>query len=358
VPAEIWATTNAMRRGRAAALCLQDIRDSGFLPDAIYGHPGWGEMLHVRDIFPGARILNYCEFYFNRDGQDVNFDPEFQGNDTDALRVRTDNMAQLASLVEATVGVSPTHWQRSRYPDLFQSSISVVHDGIDVDVVKPDPLVELTFENTSIRLDRHSTVITYVSRNLEPYRGFHVFMRAIPAILKALPNAHVLIVGGDEVSYSRRLSSGRTYRDLMLTELGRRLDATRVHFLGRIPYAKYLQVLQVSTAHVYLTYPFVLSWSMLEAMGAGCLVIGSRTAPVEEIIEHGVNGQLVDFFSHSELAESAIQACLHRRSFESIRAAARETVLQKFDLRRRCLSQQLALLCPDFQNASAEAAVL
>jgi glycosyltransferase involved in cell wall biosynthesis len=346
VPLQLWATTNAMRRGRAVALCLQNIRDAGFLPDVVYGHPGWGDMLHVRDVFPAARIVNYCEFYFNRDGQDLDFDPEFQGHEADAFKIRTDNMTQLVSLVDSDAGISPTRWQRSRYPELLQKSISVIHDGIDLDIVKPDHVAEIILHHGSLRLDRSRPVITYVSRNLEPYRGFHVFMRALPAILKAVPRAHVVIVGGDDVSYSKRLPQGMTYRDAMLAEVGALLDRSRVHFLGRIPYAQYLRVLQISCVHVYLTYPFVLSWSMLEAMAAAGLVIGSRTAPVQEVIEDGVNGYLVDFFSHRELAEAVCRACDGHRSLDPIRHAARATVEQRFNLRQDCLSRQLALLCP------------
>lgn len=351
LPLELWSTANAMRRGRAVALCLQDLRSTGFQPDAIYGHPGWGDMLHVRDVFPDARIINYCEFYFNRDGQDISFDPEFQDEITDAYRVRTDNMTQLASLIDADAGISPTLWQQSRYPELLRKSISVIHDGIDLDVARPDNAVDVELPHSSLRLNKSTPVITYVARNLEPYRGFHVFMRALPAILKAVPNAHVVIVGGDDVSYSKKLAQGRTYRELMLSEVGSRLDPARVHFLGRIPYTQYLRVLQLSTVHVYLTYPFVLSWSILEAMATGAAVVASRTAPVQEVIEDGINGRLVDFFSHQELADTVSKACLSRDSSEwlSLREAARQTVAKRFDLRKNCLVRQLALLHPTYE---------
>lgn len=351
LPLELWSTANAMRRGRAVALCLQDLRSTGFQPDAIYGHPGWGDMLHVRDVFPGARIINYCEFYFNREGQDISFDPEFQDEITDAYRVRTDNMVQLASLIDADAGISPTIWQQTRYPELLRKSISVIHDGIDLDVACPDDTVDVALPHSSLRLNRSTPVITYVARNLEPYRGFHVFMRALPAILKAVPNAHAVIVGGDDVSYSKKLAQGRTYRELMLNEVGQRLDASRVHFLGRIPYTQYLRVLQLSTVHVYLTYPFVLSWSILEAMATGAAVVASRTAPVLEVIEDGVNGRLVDFFSHQELAEMVSRACLSRGSPEwlGLRETARQTVATRFDLRKNCLGRQLAVLHPTYE---------
>jgi glycosyltransferase involved in cell wall biosynthesis len=344
VPEELWTTTNAMRRGRAVALCLQNIRDAGFRPDVIYGHPGWGDMLHVRDVFPNTRIVNYGEFYFNQEGQDLNFDPEFQVATTDAFRVRTDNMTQLVSLVDSDACISPTQWQRSRYPELLRRHITVIHDGIDLDVVKPDSGAQLTLPHQTLVLSRDVPVITYVSRNLEPYRGFHVFMRALPEILQRVPDAHVVIVGGDDVSYSRGLQGGVSYRETLLAELGARLDVSRVHFLGRIPYAQYLRVLQISRVHVYLTYPFVLSWSMLEAMAAGAVVVGSRTAPVQEVIEDGRNGYLVDFFGHQELADSVCQACYAEDQREAIRHAAMQTIAQRFNLRQDCLSRQLEVL--------------
>lgn len=352
VPLELWTTTNAMRRGRAVALCLQNIRDTGFQPDVIYGHPGWGEMLHVKDVFPKARVVNYCEFYFNRDGQDLNFDPEFQAEATDAYRVRTDNMAQLVSLVDSDASISPTQWQWSRYPELIRERMTVIHDGIDLDVVKPDPTATFTLPNNALTLDRTHPVITYVSRNLEPYRGFPVFMRALPTILRRLPDAHVVIVGGDETSYGRKLPGGLTYREKMLAEVGAQLDLSRVHFLGRIPYAQYLRVLQLSSVHVYLTYPFVLSWSMLEAMAVGAVVVGSRTAPVQEVIEDGVNGYLVDFFSHEEVAEKVCQAGLTLDELNPLRHAAIETIARRFNLRRDCLSRQLKLLFPALAASS------
>ena len=344
VPVELWTTTQSMRRGRAVALCLQNVRDSGFRPDVIYGHPGWGEMLHVKDVFPDARIVNYCEFYFNRVGQDLSFDPEFQLEAVDSYRVRTDNMAQLVSLIDADASICPTHWQRSRYPTLLRDRMTVVHDGVDPTVVKPDPSATVRLSDGLV-LDRSRPVITYVSRNLEPYRGFHVFMRALPEILRRLPTAHVLIVGGDEVSYGRKLAGGMTYRELMLTQLGAQIDAQRVHFLGRIPYAQYLRVLQVSRVHVYLTYPFVLSWSVLDAMATGAVVIGSDTAPVREVIDDQVNGLLVDFFSHAALAEKVCQASLKFDQFLELRERSAATIRDNFNL-ASCISRQLDVLFP------------
>ena len=184
-------------------------------------------------------------------------------------------------------------------------------------------------------------MLTYVSRNLEPYRGFHSFMRALPSVLERRPNAKVVIVGGDEVSYGAKPKSGGTWREVMLDEVGPLPD--RVTFTGRIPYANFLALLQVSSAHLYLTYPFVLSWSMLEAMAAGACVIGSRTPPVEEVITHGENGWLVDFFDRTEIADQLVAALEARSRMDDIRRAARDTVVARYAL-KDCLRQQLALI--------------
>jgi glycosyltransferase involved in cell wall biosynthesis len=307
-------------------------------------------------VFPEARVINYCEFYFNRDGQDLNFDPEFQVAMADTYRVRTDNMTQLVSLVDSDANISPTQWQRSRYPGILRKRMTVIHEGIDLDVVKPDVAATFTLSDKGLTLDRAHPVITYVSRNLEPYRGFHVFMRALPEILKRLPDAHVVIVGGDEVSYSQKIPGEITYRQRMLAEVGEQLDLSRVHFLGRVPYAMYLRILQVSSVHVYLTYPFVLSWSMLEAMAAGAVVIGSKTAPVQEVIDDGVNGYLVDFFSHQELADTVCRVCLDQDRQEAVRHAALETIARHFNLKKDCRDRQLKLLFPGMGvNSSRQA---
>src|SRR5439155_7868886 len=222
----------------------------------------------------------------------------------------------------------PTLWQQSRFPRVYRPGIRVIHDGIDTDRVTPGrPQDEL---------------ITYVSRNLEPYRGFHTFVRAIPEIQRRRPKARIVIVGGDEVSYSPRLPTGETYRARLLRELEGKIDLSRVHFVGKLPYSDYVSVLRSSSVHVYLTYPFVLSWSLIEALSAGCLVVASRTPPVEEAIRHGENGLLTDFFSTEEIAASVDEALKGRH--EHLREAARRTAVEGYDLSRVCLPQQLNLV--------------
>ena len=321
----------AIARGKRVASGAARLRSAGFVPDVIFAHIGWGEALFLKDVFPEARILLYCEFFYRAKGADLGFDPEFPATPEKVLRLRLMNAPLLMSLDASDFGIAPTRWQRRQFSPVYQSRIAVVHDGIDTDAVRPggDPEDEL---------------VTYVARNLEPYRGFHVFMRAIPEIQRRRPKARIVVVGGDEVSYSPRLPPGETYRARMLRELEGRIDLSRVHFLGRIPYAQYLDVLHRSSVHVYLTYPFVLSWSLLEAMSAGCLVVGSRTPPVEEVMRDGENGLLVDFFSPEGIAERVDFALGRQKEMLSLRRKARETVVNRYDLKRLCLPAQARLV--------------
>ena len=329
----------AIRRGKRVASGALQLKRQGFEPDIIFAHIGWGEALFLKDIFPKARVLLYCEFFYRSRGSDMAFDPEFPVKAEKILRLRVMNAPLLMSLDASDWGMAPTRWQHRQFPAEHARRMTVVHDGIDTDVVKPNGSPE-------------GELITYVARNLEPYRGFHIFMRAIPQIQKRRPNARIVIVGGDEVSYSPRLPPGQTYRERMLREIEGKADLSRVQFLGKIPYLQYVQLLQKSAVHVYLTYPFVLSWSLLEAMSAGCLVVGSRTAPVEEVIRDGENGLLVDFFSPEKIAAQVDQAL----SIDSrlLRQRARATVIESYDLKRVCLPAQLGMVAR-LKNQAADA---
>lgn len=322
-----------------------DLKESGFTPDVMLGHNGWGEIWYLKEVFPKTPLIGYFEFFYRFQGADVGFDPsETQIFDT-APRIRTKNLGNLIGLDAADLGQTPTQWQRSLYPEKYQSMLHVTHEGIDTQIVVPDPNCRLRLQAEGIELTLDDEVLTYVARNLEPYRGFDSFMRSLPAILEQRPNAHVLVVGGDEISYGHRLADGQTHRQRMLAELGSSLDLKRVHFLGKVPYPMFLNILQVSRVHVYLTFPFVLSWSMLEAMSAGCLLVASRTAPVEEVIRDGENGFLVDFFSPAEISARVVAALeAGRNSHANIRQNARQTIIEKYDLKSICLPAQLSLL--------------
>jgi len=321
---------NAVRRGKAAAAAAARLARAGFRPDLIFAHIGWGEALLLKDVFPRARMLLHCEFFYRAHGADLGFDPEFPASPEKRLRLRVMNAPLLMSLDAADAGVTPTRWQQRQFPAVHAPRIGVVHEGIDTGRAAPSG-------------PREAELVTYVARNLEPYRGFHSFMRAIPEIQRRRPNARIVIVGGDDVSYSPRPPAGDTYRARLLRELDGRIDLSRVEFRGRIPYADYLALLRASSVHVYLTYPFVLSWSLLEAMACGCLVVGSRTAPVEEVIRDGENGLLVDFFSPSAIAARVDEALGRANELEPLRCAARETVVSAYDLARVCLPAQVRL---------------
>ena len=332
-----------IRRGQAVARLLIQLRDEKkFTPDVVVAHPGWGEGLFLKDIFPRARHIQYFEFYYQGSGGDVGFDPEFPATLDDQLRVRIKNSTQLQSLVACDQGLSPTAWQQSRFPAEFHPKIQVIHEGVDTEVVHPDPNAWISINGQ--RLQAGDEVVTYVARNLEPYRGFHTFMRMLPHLQALRPNARVIVVGGDDVSYGRRLPEGQTYRQRYSAEVQNQVDWSRVHFVGKLPYADYLKVLQVSAAHVYLTYPFVLSWSMLEAMAAGCLVVGSATTPVQEVVQDGHNGLLVDFFDPHALAQKLAQVLDAPQQFAPLRQQARQTAVTRYDLKTHCLPQMLACL--------------
>lgn len=317
-------------RGQSVARALLHLKERGYRPDIIVAHMGWGEAIYPKDIYPYVPLVTFFEFFYQTTGADAGFDPEYPLTLDDFLRIRTKNITNLLSLHAADIGISPTAWQSSLYPHEYQGKIRIIHEGIATDIARPDPTAWLQL-GSGLRLTRQDEVLTYVSRNLEPYRGFHVFMRALPEILRRRPKCHVLIVGGDDVSYGSKLPPGETYRARLLQEVPD-LDLTRVHFFGKLPYQQYLRVLQVSSAHVYLTVPFVLSWSMLEAMSAGCLVIGSRTAPVEEVIRHAENGLLVDFFSGKQLADAIDQVFAAPDQLQSMRDAARATIMEHYPL--------------------------
>lgn len=335
-------------RGEAAWQQARALKAGGFTPDVIYAHPGWGESLFLKEVWPGARLVLFGEFFYAAEGADMGFDPEFQRTDPgeDRCRLQARNLNQLSQLTQADLVISPTRWQASTYPSPWREAIEVVHDGIDTQALRPEPGVHAAFKDGR-RLTRQDEVITFVARHLEPYRGFHSFMRALPALLAALPRAHVLIVGEDGVGYGAPPPRHRHWRAHMLDEMGHRLgteQAARVHFLGRLDRAAFTRVLQLSRVHVYLSYPFVLSWSLIEAMSIGCAIVASDTAPVREVIAHGQQGLLVDFFEAAQLVQRIGELFDDPALAQRLSAQARRSAVESFDLQRICLPRQLALL--------------
>jgi glycosyltransferase involved in cell wall biosynthesis len=333
----------AVRRGQQVVKTLLPLKYEGYEPDVIYAHPGWGDALFIKDIFPSAKVISLLEYFYHPRGADVGFDPEFPLVFDDIFRLRILNSVQLHALQSSDVLISPTTWQRTRYPSAYHDRIEVMHEGIDTRLVAPDPHATLLLDN-GLTLQAGDEVLTYVSRGLEPYRGFHSFMRALPAILRERPDCRVLIVGDDKAVYGPSPKQAENWREVLLEELAGQVDLNRVFFLGTLPYEQYLLVLQISRVHVYLTYPFILSWSMLEAMSAGCLVIGSDTAPVQEILSHQYNGLLCPFFEPDTIATQVIDALARPAVYQPLRERARALVIKSFDFESVILPKHLSLL--------------
>jgi glycosyltransferase involved in cell wall biosynthesis len=321
-------------RGVTVARAARQLRDfKGYMPDVIIGHSGWGETLFLKEVWPSAKLIIYAEFYYRGQGADVGFDAEFNPPNFDQVMIAQGRAAHLGqALLHADAGLSPTQWQASSYPAPLRNMIKVIHDGVDTEAMQPNPQAAFTLPNGKT-LRAGDEVLTFVNRNLEPYRGYHIFMRALPKVMAARPEAEVIIIGGDEVSYGAAPKGAKGWKDLILDEVRDKIDLSRVHFLGRVPYDHFTALMQVSRAHAYLTYPFVLSWSMLEAMSAGALIVGSRTAPVQEVIQQGTNGLLVDFFDVPAWEKALIGALGNPSAYSDIRRAARQTIIDRYDLR-------------------------
>ena len=329
--------------GLAVARLCEGLKHEAFAPDIVVGHTGWGELLFVKDVWPKVPLLGYFEFFYRSSGSDLDFDPEFPATAEDALRVRVRNATNMLSLDACDWGHTPTQWQRDQYPAEYHSRLTVVHEGVDTERARPDPSARLWLSG-GLSLSRSDQVVTYSARRLEPYRGFHILMRTLPKVLEQCPQARVVIVGRDGVSYGRPPADGKNWREHMLAELAGRLDLNRVHFIGWLPYEQYLAVLRVSSVHVYMTYPFVLSWGLIEAMAVGCRIVASRTAPVEEVIDGETNGYLVDFFDIDGLAGRICAALRDPAAGPEMREAARRTAVERFELKTVCLPAHLSLL--------------
>jgi glycosyltransferase involved in cell wall biosynthesis len=333
-------------RGEACYRAAVALRDAGYAPDLILAHPGWGESLFLRDVWPDARLGLYCELYHLSGWPHLHFDPEFPSPtpETEPLRLRLKNLNNHLHFDTAHAGISPTRFQADTFPAPFRDRITICHDGIDTDNACPHPDARLIVEGLG-EVSRADEVITFVNRNLEPYRGYHVFMRALPQLLRERPHARVLIVGADGVSYGRRPPEGQTWKQIFIDEVRGQIpdaDWARVHFLGRLPYDRFLRLLQVSRVHVYLSWPFVLSWSLLEAMSCSAAVVASDTAPVREVIRNDETGRLVDFFDGSALVAEMSALLEDKDARCRLGKSARDLVRTRYDLRTVALPRQMA----------------
>ena len=342
-----WAldTETKMIRGEACARAAHQLQQQGYQPDLICAHPGWGESLFLKQIWPNAPILHYQEFFYNTYKSDLDFDPEFQSQQEWEIKAKTHskNASLLLSLEASSWNVCPTHFQKSSFPQHWQQSISVIHDGIDTQLAKPKTIKSEIKISDKLIIKQGEPIITFVNRTLEPYRGCHSFIRSIPELQRLCPQGKIVIVGGTKgVSYGQACPNGE-WKNQFLKDIEGQYDPSRVHFTGKIAYQQYLQLLQASQAHVYLTYPFVLSWSLLEAMSIGCAVIGSNTAPVRELIKDGHNGLLVDFFDYENIAETVAKVLHDRELAETLGKNARTSILKNYSL-EQCVPRQIGLM--------------
>ncbi|MGZ8244312.1 glycosyltransferase [Methylomagnum sp.] len=332
-------------RGHAAAHAALALKDKGFEPGLIIGHPGWGETLFLGEVFPRARRIEYAEFFYRSEGGDVGFDPEFPPLDMEKrFRLHAKNATMALALAEADRIVAPSAFQASMLPPRLREATRIIHEGVDTEAIRPDPDASFRLPDGRV-LDRSRPVVTFINRRFGPLRGCHIFFRALPALLDAVPAAEIILIGANEVgNYDPPPPAGRTWRDVYLDEIRGRVDLSRLHFTGRLPYPDMLKAIAASSAHVYLTYPFVVSWSLFEAMASGAVVIGSDTAPVREVVSHGENGLLVDFFAVDGLAAAMIDACRRPAEHQALREGARRAVVERFDRQSQCLPAWLGLV--------------
>lgn len=313
--------------GQAAAEAMIKLKEKGFMPDIIYGHT-WGPTLFAKDVFPDVPLVCYFEWYYNRQDSDVDF-----ANKTitvnESAKLKCKNAHLLIDLVNCDWGVSPTMWQKKQFPKEFQNKIQILPDGIDTNICKPNENVEFHLKDKGITLTRKNEILTYATRGMEEYRGFPEFMQVVERLQKKRPNMHTIIAGDDRVCYGRKLKDD-TFKKKMLRTLD--LDLDRIHFMGTLPYSEYLKLLQVSSVHVYLTYPFVLSWSLLESLSCGCVVLASDTEPVKEVIRDGYNGFLSDFYDIDKITSLADNILDKRNDFLNISVNARKTILENYEL--------------------------
>lgn len=323
----------AVTRAELIAQSARTLKNLGFVPDIIIGHQGWGELLNISDVYPHVPVLGYFEFFYHSDRYDVGFDKEFPMGVELLSHVRAKNAVNLLALDNPGKGITPTRFQWTTYPEWAREKITILPEGVDLQKCQPDPkLSKKSFTLGSMTISPKTKLVTYVARNLEPYRGFHSFMRALPHIMRDRPDIEVAIVGGDEVSYGARLQHG-TWRDMMLKEVGDQLDLERVHFLGILPYNDFCRLLQRSDAHIYLTYPFVLSWSLREALACGCAIVASATEPVEEFITDGENGLLAPFDAPEKIAETTLSLLDDQKLQARLRRNARVFAEKNLDMK-------------------------
>ena len=338
---KVWEEAAATGYGAAMAARKLD-REDGFKPDIVIGHTGWGELLFMKEIWPDVPIIGFFEYFYRDTGGLLGFDPAEKVTADTPFLLKARNTVPYASIETVDLGHAPTHWQAQRFPKSFQDRFYICHDGIRTDKLRPNPEVSLGLGRLEKPLTREDEVFTYLARNLEHARGYHIFMRALPKILARRPKARVIVLGGNDVSYGKKSQHPGGLRSEMEKEVGAAIDWSRTHFLGQVPYGSFCTILQLSRCHIYLTMPFVLSWSLLEAMSMEATIVTSDVTPVREAVTHGETGMLVDFFDHDALADQVVDVLANTGAYAHIGPAARAHVVETYDFTTRCLPEHIA----------------
>ena len=346
---------NATGSGFGAAQAAQQLREDGFTPDIIIGHVGWGELTFIKEIYPDVPVIGFFEYFYSTKGGPVGFDPESPVSAHSPYLMTAHNAVPLVNIEVVDLGHCPTYWQRDRFPKSFHDRVYVCHDGIRTEKLRPNPDVELALGRLDQPLTRDDEIVTYMARNLETTRGFHQFMRALPKIQAERPNARFLIVGGNDVSYGGKSKHPGGLRAQMEAEVGENVNWEKVHFLGQVPFEDYQKIIQISSCHIYLTMPFVLSWSLLESMSMQAPIVASDVAPVREAITHGETGLLVDFFDPSALAAQVSDLLANPETYSYLGKNARNHVVETYDFLTVCLPEhikQINALVPEHKRIS------
>lgn len=272
--------------GQGFARAALKARDAGYAPDIVVAHSGWGGGMFARDIFPDAAFVAYCEWWYRFPGSDTRFLSEMTGQpihgSVESPMLESARNAPIAmDLTRADAVLCPTRFQASQFPERLRPLLTVQHDGIDTAYHAPDLMDRGSTLDGLVAPD--APVVTYATRGMEPHRGFPQFMASLPAVLASDPRIQVVIAGENRVAYGGRTQREVDWKARALEEHD--LDPARVHFVGRLDRPVYRRLLRRSNAHVYLTVPFVLSWSMLEAMSFACPLVLSDTEPVREFAD-------------------------------------------------------------------------
>lgn len=322
-------------RGMAVLDVARVLRAEGFVPDVVLAHTGWGEALFLKDAWPETTLIGYFEYWYVAKGGAVDYDEEFPASADMPALMRARNATNLVSFAACDHGQTATSWQREGYPAWMQGAIAAVHEGVRTDICRPKPDVAVSLGRVSGAVTRQDEVFTFMARNMEPTRGFHIFMRALQEILEARPDARCLLIGGNKVSYGREAPGG-SWRAVMEQELGDKLDWDRIHFLGRVPYEVFVACMQLTRCHVYLTVPFVPSWSLLEAMACGAPVVASDVAPVREVA--GGSARLVPFSNPRAVAAAVVDTLkMNEGERTAWGARGRRHIVETYDATDICL---------------------